>query len=166
MWFGNPTSENGEVFVYNRRLGAWYIYDGICADRLFETGAGMAFLDNEVIYLFDENESYDRLVEGERDIEAVVASAGFDFSAPSKKKHICQAHIICNLDGGMIRLSLEDGRALADVEFDHSRASGTYAGAEFFDLKIRTSRTECVRFELRAPGPNRQRLYSAEFFAN
>ena len=166
LWFADPTSQNGEVFVYNRKLDVWYIYDGISAEQLFETGAGMAFLDNGIIYLFDTEDSYDRLVDGERDVEAVVASGGFDFGAPFKKKHVCGAHITCNLDGGSIKLSLDDGRALGDVEFDRSRASDIYAGAEFFDLKIRTSRTKCVRFELRALGRNRQRIYSAEFFAN
>lgn len=165
LWFGSSTSETGEVLIYNCENGAWWLYDGIFADSFLETGMGIAFLEGADIYIFDGEAVCDTLKEGERDIEGEIESAGFDFSHTAAKKHVVGAHLLCELDGGRIVLTLNDGRALSAADVDKSSASPLHVGADLFELRFRTSRTERVRFNLRAAGQSRQRVFGVEFFA-
>lgn len=165
LWFGSSISENGEVLIYNCENGAWWLYDGIFADSFLETGAGTAFLRDGDIYIFDGEAVCDRLKEGERDIEGEIESAGFDFSHMALKKHIVGANLLCELDGGRIALTLNDGRELGAADVDKSSASPLHVGADLFELRFRTSRTERVKFNLRAAGRSRQRVFGIEFFA-
>lgn len=165
LWFGSSNAENGEVLVYNCESGAWWLYDGIFADSFLETGVGTAFLKGVDIYLFDGEVTRDLLKDGERDIEGEIESAGFDFSHTAMKKHVVGAHLLCELDGGRIVLTLNDGRELSAADVDESSASPLHVGADLFELRFRTSRTERVRFNLRAAGQSRQRVFGVEFFA-
>ncbi len=165
LWFGNSKSEKGEVLVYNCENGAWWLYDGIFADCFFETGVGIAFLKGVDIYVFDVEAVRDLLKDGERDIEGEIESAGFDFSHTALKKHVVGANLLCELDGGRIALTLNDGRELGAADVDKSSASPLHVGADLFELRFRTGRTERVKFNLRAAGQSRQRVFGIEFFA-
>ena len=165
IWFANAASQNGEVLVYNCESRAWYLYDGINADKLFEVGNTLAFRNGNSYYLFDGEEGYDVFEWGEREIEAVIESATFDFQAPDQKKYIGRVYLTCDLDGGTAELKIADGETLARTRVDGTKASDFRGSIDFFDLKMRTGRTERVRFRITASGRQRQRIFSAIFFA-
>jgi len=166
IWFANTASENGEVLVFNCESKAWYYYDGIAADKLFEVGETLAFRKGDAVYVFSSDEGYDCYEWGERGIDAVIESAVFDFSAPDRKKHISGAHISCELDGGVMTLELAEGHSLANVTLDESKVSAYHNGIHFFDLRMRTGRCKRVCFRLTASGKCRQRVFGAAFFAS
>ena len=166
IWFGNKRSENGDVLVYNCASGNWYMYDGISADRFFEIGEKLAFKKGNGFYVFDGEEGYDCFEWSERDIEAVIESAEFDFGDPSPLKHVDRVNLTCGLDGGSILLELTDGKPLLSLELDESRSSNAALDTDFFDLRVRTPRTQRAKFKLVAAGRNRQRIYGIIFFAD
>lgn len=164
LWFGNRLSEDGEVLVYDMGRGIWWLYDGICAEQFIETGYGIAFVCGNRIYLFDNGKT-DVTEDGEREIVGIIESAGFDLSARSKKKQICDVRLLGELDGGSAEVEIEDGRLLGALSFNGEQASPIHVGAEFIDTRVSTSRTERARFTLRAHGKSRQRIYGLEFHA-
>ena len=166
IWFGNTASENGEVFVFNCESRAWYCYTDIFADRFFEVGETVAFRHGDSIYAFVNGEEYDCYEWGEREIEAIIESAVFDFSAPERKKHISGAHVSCLLDGGVMVLELADGRSLAKVTLDELGVSEINNGVCFFDLRMRTGRCKRANFKITAGGKCRQRVFGVSFFAS
>ena len=125
----------------------------------------MAFRNGNSYYLFDGEEGYDVFEWGEREIEAVIESATFDFQAPDQKKYIGRVYLTCDLDGGTAELKIADGETLARTRVDGTKASDFRGSIDFFDLKMRTGRTERVRFRITASGRQRQRIFSAIFFA-
>lgn len=166
IWFGNTASPSGEVLVYNCESRTWYSYDGIHADRFFEVGESVAFRKGDAIYCFFGGEGYDVYEWGESDIEAVIESAVFDFSTPSRKKHISGLYLSCLLDGGSMRLELLDGKSLADVALDEKNVSEINNGVYFFNLRLRTSRCKRAFFRLSARTRSRQRLFGVSFLAS
>lgn len=166
IWFANRASENGCVLVYNCGSGAWYMYDGINADSLLEIGETVAFRLDGSYYIFDGEEGYDCFESSERNIEAVVESAGFDFSCPYAKKHVDIGQVICELDGGEAVLELNDGDVLFSCVLDENGSSKIHGNVDFFNIRMRTSRTERVSFKLTAAGKSRQRIYRVTFFAS
>lgn len=166
LWFANKASENGSVLVYNCDSGVWYAYDGIVADALFEVGDTVAFRSQNSYYIFLGEEGYDCFEWGERDIEAVIESADFDFSQASVRKHIVRGEVTCELDGGELTLELSDGNRLFFESLEARGASATHGETEFFDIRMRTSRIQRARFRLSAPGRSRQRIYGVAFFAS
>lgn len=166
LWFAHAGSENGLVVVYNCESGAWYTFDGIPAERFFQIGEKVAFRSGNSFYVFDTGEGYDCFEWGERDIEAVIESAGFDFSCPAEKKHVGRTLVLCDTVGGQIELELSDGNLLASAVLGHEHASKFQNGVDFFDLDMRTGRSERMRFKLKASGRNRQRIYRVDFYAD
>lgn len=166
LWFGHIGSENGLVVVYNCSNGAWYTFEGIPAERFLKIGEKIAFKYENGFYIFDGEEGYDCFEYGERAIEAVIESAGFDFSSPAEKKHIGRALVLCDTDEGQIELGLNDGNQLVSVILDGKDASKFHGDVDFFDLDMRTVRSERLRFKLKAPGISRQRIYRVDFYAD
>ena len=166
LWFAHVGSENGLVAVYNCTSGAWYTFEGIPAERFLKVGENVAFRSGNSFYIFDTDDGYDCLEWGERDIEAVIESAGFDFSCPAEKKHIGRSFVTCDTGDGLIELGLSDGNKLVSAVLDSSVASKFHDSVDFFDLNMRTGRSERMRFTLTATGRSRQRIYKIEFFAD
>ena len=166
LWFAHVGSENGLVVVYNCASGAWYTFDGIPAERFYKIGENVAFRSGNSFYIFDTDDGYDCREDGERDIEAVIESAGFDFSCPAEKKHIGRSLVTCDTGDGLMELELSDGNRLVSAVLDKSLASKFHDGVDFFDLDMRTGRSERMRFTLTATGRSRQRIYKLEFFAD
>lgn len=46
---------SGIVWIYNYRIDAWYCFDGIDANDMFEYNGQILFIKNSAVYLFDEN---------------------------------------------------------------------------------------------------------------
>ena len=165
IWFANRASENGEVLVYDLRRGLWWLYDGIRVDRFIEWGAGAAFVSGSSLFLFDKARYTDRTAEGDREIEGVIESAGFEMSAPRQKKQICSISVTGCFDGGKVALDIDDGKSLASLELSGDQASPIHVGAELVEMRVSTGRTERAKFTLRASGVSRQRIYALEFRA-
>lgn len=166
LWFANTHSENGLVAVYNCSSGAWYTFEGIPAESFLKIGEHVAFRSGKSYYIFDTDEGYDCFESGEREIEAVIESAGFDFSCPSEKKHVGRAFVTCDTGGEEIELELSDGEELVRAVLKKSDASKFHGGVDFFDLDLRTGRSERMKFKLLAGGRSTKRIYKVEFIAD
>ena len=53
LWLYN--SSLTYVWIYNTVAKAWYRFDGICADRIFDLDGSVAFIKNSRLYVFDES---------------------------------------------------------------------------------------------------------------
>ncbi len=157
VWFA--LYDTGEVLVYNATLKLWYSYTGIFAKRFIETGCGIAFVNGQDVYVFDNGEC-DLTKDGVRHIEAYLESAYWCISSPRQRKHVGGLSLTCELDGGSIKAALDDGSVL-----DVSTLEGGDS-VEFFDLRIRSPRTNRVKFKLTAGGLSRQRIYGVSLFAD
>ena len=166
LWIAQVGSENGLVAVYNCTNGGWYTFEGIPAESFLKIGEHVAFRSGKSYYVFDTDEGYDLFEGGEREIEAVIESAGFDFSSPAEKKHVGRAFITCDVGDGSITLELSDGEQLASAELKKSDASKFHDGVDFFDLDMRTGRSERMKFRLFAGGKSIKRIYRVEFTAD
>lgn len=165
IWFANLASEDGEVLVYDTRRGMWWLYDGIKLDSFLEWGLSAAFAHEKSLYIFDREQYIDQTLSGEREIEGIIESAGFDLSAPRQKKQICAVSVTGGFDGGKVALDIDDGNSLAALEFSGAQASPIHVGAELVETRVSTGRTERAKFILRASGRSRQRIYALEFRA-
>ena len=166
LWFANKSSLDGCVMVYNCGSKAWYMYSGIPIEDFIELGEKVAFRSGNSFYVFDGDEGYDIYEWSEKEIEAVIESAGFDFSAPAVKKHIDRIYLTCDTDGGNILLEVWDTAELLCCILDESQASKLQSGVDFFDIHTRTSSSRCVSFRLYAEGRERTRIYGISFFAS
>ena len=166
LWFAHVGSENGLVAVYNCSNGGWYTFDGIPVDGFLKIGEHIAFRYGKSYYIFDTEDGYDCFEWGEREIEAVIESAGFDFSSPSEKKHIGRTFVTCDTGEDEILLELNDGEQLVSAVLKKSDASKFHDGVDFFDLDMRTGRSERMKFKLFAGGRSIKRIYRVEFFAD
>ena len=166
LWIAHVGSENGLVAVYNCANGGWYTFEGIPAESFLKIGEHVAFRSGKSYYVFDTDEGYDVFEDGEREIEAVIESAGFDFSSPAEKKHIGRAFVTCDVGDGVITLELSDGERLIFAELKKSDASKFHDGVDFFDLDVRTGRSERMKFKLFTGGRSIKRIYRVEFIAD
>lgn len=157
VWFA--LYDTGEVLVYNTSLKLWYTYTGIFAQRFIETSMGIAFVDGKDVYIFDGGEC-DLTKDGVRHIEAYLESAFWCFTSPKSKKHLSGLYLTCELDGGSITATLDDGEIL-----DVSTLEGNEP-IEFFDLRIRSPRTNKVKFKLSAGGLSKQRIYGVNLLTD
>lgn len=166
LWFANTKSENGLVVVYNCTSDVWYTFDGIFAERFLKIGENVAFRTENGFYIFDTNVGYDCLEWEEREFEAVIESAGFDFSAPQEKKHVGRCMVLCDPGDGQIVIELDDGEELATVLLDKEKASKIHCGVDFFNVVMRTEQSERIKFTLKAFGKTRQRIYRVDFYVD
>ena len=166
LWFADKSSSDGCVMVYNCGSKAWYMYSGISVDEFFELGEKVAFRSDNGFYVFDGDEGYDRYEWSESEIDAVIESAGFDFSAPGAKKHIDRIYLTCDTDGGNFLLEVWDTSQLFCRVLDEPEASKLQSGVHFFDIHTRTPASERVSFRLYTEGRERPRIYGISFFAS
>jgi hypothetical protein len=165
LWFGDASSEEGRVLVYNCDGKNWYLYDGINADRFFEVGDTVVFRRGTDYYIFDGDDGYDTFENGERNIEAVIESADFDFSQPSERKHLDRVTVTCELDGGEMLVEIGGNQLLFSRTLKEEDASEVHGDVDFFDMRTRTGRIESADFRLSVSDKRRQRVYSVAFFA-
>ena len=157
MWFA--LYDTGEVLVYNATLKLWYTYTGIFAERFIETGFGVAFVNGSDVFVFDGGEC-DLTNDGVKHIEAYLESAIWCLSPQGAKKHVQGLYLTCELDGGSVTATLDDG-----IDTDSSTINGD-GKVEFFDIRLRSPRTRQIKFKLSAGGLSKQRIYGVSLLTD
>ena len=101
VFFGDPESDEQEVFIYSVACEAWYRFDGIPFDRFFSFGGKVCMLYGKYCFTFSEDELFDTSIgmASVSEIEAYYESNPLDFSLPERLKHIGRAYIKADCDG-------------------------------------------------------------------
>lgn len=99
------SKDRGDVLVFSLVRNSWVRFDGIVADRFFETADTVGFVRDGKIFLFDPTLTHDRESDSDqRPICAQYQSGMTDFGN-SDKKMLARAVLYADIHGGALRLS-------------------------------------------------------------
>ena len=84
--FSFSDDSEGRCFVWNYRLGAWYVFTGIYADRIFRWGKNIAFIRGKDLFVFDDSAVCDTDEDGSYPIPVNITSDWLDFGHPETIK--------------------------------------------------------------------------------
>ncbi len=105
------------IWIYNFDSASWYKFKGITADKLFEIDGQIAFIKDNVVFIFDEKLSVDLDENGDsKDIIASFVTNQTDFNT-QKKKNLLSLNISADLGGYPIDITFEgDNGILRKIE--------------------------------------------------
>ncbi len=159
LWLTQPST--GDVWIYSMTAKHWVRFGEIFADRLFDVGGSVGFLQENVLYVFDEVLKKDRIREDTtREIRAEFETNLLDFGSDGKKN---LSHVILkgDLDAGSITVTIS-GDSLPSV----SRVVSGEKDEEHSILRLRlsTGRFQKAKLRLCAKGTARQKIHSLELY--
>ncbi len=108
-----------KIFVYTEEGGKWSIYEGIVAERFFETKDGIGFMMGNEIFVFDENRATDSGAPFTAYFEGALTDMG-----SADKKRLSSVEICFDGEPPKCTLCL-DGRTVVDTGTD-SLEGGTH----------------------------------------
>lgn len=163
IYFYQPSSPEGIIWVYNFVSDIWYRFSGIGAEKFFEYNGKIGFYKDNILYTLDESLKYDLTAEGAepREIVAYYESQPMDFSAPPYKKHLLGIKLDANFDeGSVIAECISNKRCISDALLSSPKHDIT--GVE---KRLSSSRFSHTKLRLTAKGRSRQRIYKATIWA-
>ncbi|MBR6602787.1 MAG: hypothetical protein IKK94_02095 [Clostridia bacterium] len=162
LFFGDPESDEQEIFVYSVLGEKWYRFDGIPFDFFFNFGGKVCMLYGKYVFAFSEDDLLDTSAEmaSESEIEAYYESNPIDFSLPERQKHIGRAYIKADCDGGSFTMTLEgDGGGKSTLEIsDRTEGIGKYPTR--FNAKTGIGRFSDMYYIIRSKSMGRTRIVS------
>ncbi len=158
VWLGDPLL--GEVYVLRLDGGAWSVFDGIRADRIFDFFGDAAFLEGQFLCVFDESLTTDEPSYGSLPIAARYKSGYFDLGHPESDKRASGLLVLGSFDGGSLEVRLSDRGSLAEAVLEGSLSHAPH----LYERDLRTARFRYARLEMRAEDAARQRIYRAQVF--
>jgi hypothetical protein len=136
-WFYTPGG-TGRILIYQSEQNAWTTYDGINPQCLALLGGKVGVGMGRTLYLMDEKETADILVDDEHPdgvrvgISAEYQSAFGDFGASERIKRLCRANVVATCDRGRLTLMLQSAsgrRVTVPMEGDSDEVSVLQARA-------------------------------------
>ncbi len=163
IFFFEPSSEAGIIWVYNFISGNWYKFSGICAEAFFEYNGKVGFYNGDTLYIFDEAFKHDQISDeaAPREIVAYYESQPLDFEASPYKKKIFAITLDADFDKGSI---------IAECICEDEAICKTVLSApnEFItgtSKRLTSPRFSHTKLRLTAKGEARQRIHKATLFA-
>ena len=91
LFFYDPTSTDGVMWVYQWERKVWYRFDGVPADAVFDADGTVCFIKDNRLYCFDEESYYDDVDEGSSYIKARIESGILELDTEKRRrlKSIC-----------------------------------------------------------------------------
>ena len=123
LWLHLPT--RGDIFVYHCALDAWVRFNGIDADRFFDTETIFGFRKDGRIYLFDASLSHDYPSETEKKRIPVEYRSGFSDFGTVRRKNLASIALTGDFGGSVVVVNMV-GNATPFAHYvflgDHSHA--------------------------------------------
>ena len=161
-YFGDPESDDQEVFVYSVVGKKWYRFDGIPYDFFFSFGGKVCMAYGGYVFNFSEDELLDRSIglEVSSIIEAYYESNPLDFSLPERLKHIGRAYIRADCDGNSFDMTLlgDSGGKCNFIIADDGKGMGKYPTK--FNAKTGIGRFLDMNYIIRSNNMGRTRIMS------
>ncbi len=162
IFFGDPESDDQEVFVYSVPSEKWYRFDGIPFDFFFSFGGEVCMLYGKYIFAFSEDNLFDISAEeaSKSEIEAYYESNPLDFSFPERLKHIGRAYIKADCDGEGFSITLHgDGGGKSTLAIsDDGKGMGKYPTK--FNAKTGIGRFLDMHYIIRSNSMGRTKIMS------
>ncbi len=161
--FADRSDGDGTVYVYGSNTESWYTYNGINADRFFETAKGVGFVNGSVLYVFDE--SLDRDIERdgiERAIEGYFVSRPMDFGLCEDKKRLMEVCAVADIEKGNIKVSFESD---SGVGYERSVTRGDYASLATYRFRANCGRFIRTVMRLELDADSLARIYSIDLIS-
>lgn len=162
VFFGDPESDDQEVFVYSVAGKKWYRFDGIPYDFFFTFGGETCMFYGRYIFAFSEENLVDSSIglASESEIEAYYESNLLDFSLPERQKHIGRAYVKADCDGDGFSLTLHgDGGGKSTLTIsDDGKGMGKYPTK--FNAKTGIGRFHDMHYVIRSDFTGRTRIMS------
>ncbi len=158
LWFYDPTSIDGRVWIYQIERGQWQCFILPIRGDLFEYGGEVGFCRDGDIFLLDE-----ALVCDGDDGEIVARFDGslLGLSEPDACKSLERITLLAEIAGGELSLSLADGGKLVETWLLPTDEAPIGSFVHLF--RVSTARFYTARPAIVAKGGGRQRIYALEF---
>ena len=98
------------MLVYNTRLKAWTVWQGIFAEKLLSYGGAPAFVCGNALCVFTDTTEKDSEFDGDFAVKTAFSTHFLDFGAPERTKRSVDLVLYCKL-----------GKSGADVRFENER---------------------------------------------
>ena len=162
VFFGDPESNDQEVFIYSVEGKKWYRFDGIPFDNFFSFGGKVCMLYGRYSFAFSEEELLDTSIgmAAVSEIEAYYESNPLNFSLPERLKHIGRAYIKADCDGYSFDVVLHgDGGGKSTLTIsDDGKGMGKYPTK--FNAKTGIGRFSDMDYIIRSNSMGRTRIMS------
>ena len=155
IFLSDTADAEGSVWIMNTDTGEWYRYTGIFAKRFFRYGETLAFARENGIYVFDENSDTDG---GNIPIVAEYKSKPIAFGESSEFKRLLGVNIEARSKGSIEAEFYGDGKLLKTARMNAKKRNC----AESLNCRLNSERFAFLEFTIRADGPDRPEIFSAE----
>lgn len=141
---------DGKLLIYDLARGAWTVYRGIFAERLFRYGNLPAFSRGGGIYVFFDDLTKDGDPDESLPIHSSLVTHFLDFGCPEKTKRSTTAILEYDLSGGSATLILETEKGERVSAPLSGKAGG---GREQFSCRVRMPRFKKLRLSVETDSP-------------
>ena len=159
LWLRDPLDTEGLVWIRDMERKLWFSFDGIHANRFFETDGSVGFsTDDGNIFVFDETLDTDNGVA----VSAYYQSHFLGFSKPEFAKRAIRLSLCSQTKGSTVTALVETERAEKSFALNGKNSDAP----SFFDRRLAIGRFRFLRFRLSADGAARCRILLFSLAAN
>lgn len=158
LWLCSP-NEDGVVWIYSAKRGAWYRFDGIPATEFFDADGEVGFIDKNSFYVFSPSLYEDIATVGAesgKEVRASLVCAPFDFGNACFKR-LRGVTLRADSPGAEVKISLSTDRG----EGIEQSTVGKNAH-DVISLRIPSHRFKVLSVTLSMSGDTAQTLHSLE----
>lgn len=159
LFFYDPTSTDGVVWVYQWEKKLWYRFDGISAKAILDVEGTVCFIKDNSLYCFDEDTYYDEGDEGSRLIKARVESGTLELggNSPRRLKGLCIRGDLMK----KLKLTLAP-EGISPVAYEVKEGLVKHGRIQ---KRLTSGRFHQMRLKLEADGSDRTLIHSVEVTA-